>query len=402
MRKIRRLRHSVQAYAWGCREAIPRLLGQKVPAPEPQAELWMGAHPKAPSHVEDPEERHPLPAWIARDPNAILGASTVERFGPTLPFLFKVLAAAKPLSIQAHPNLAQAKAGFARENELGIPIDAYHRNYRDANHKPELICAMTPFWALRGFRAIEEILSLLDLLAPPTLAPLQKGLQKRPDRSGLMAFFDGLMSLPTQDQGRAVQEALAAVPSSRAQDPTFSWMQRLQRAYPDDVGVLSPLLLNLLELQPGEAMFLPAGELHAYLEGTGIEIMANSDNVLRGGLTPKHVDVPELRKTLTFTSGPISFIEPTQKSATETSFATPAEEFALSRLEIGPSTPHNDRPHGVQILLCTKGECILHNAQGEPSDSLKQGDSILVPASTSAYSLHGKATLYKATIPQRS
>jgi len=217
-----------------------------------------------------------------------------------LPFLFKVLASAKPLSIQAHPNRAQARQGFARENELGIPLDAPNRNYKDDNHKPEIICALTPFWALIGFRKIEEMIDLLERLQIHSLEKEIDILRAQPNSAGLKDFFRAVMTLDKQSKEEAVGEALVSAEARADEDPVSSWMIKLHQEYPGDIGVLSTVLLNLIRLEPGDALYQSAGELHAYLEGVGMELMANSDNVLRGGLTPKHVDVPELLNTLNF------------------------------------------------------------------------------------------------------
>ena len=283
MRKIGLLKNTIQEYAWGSRSAIPELLGQSVPADKPQAELWMGAHPKAPSQVFFDGIWRSLPEVIQESPEETLGQKVAARFSNELPFLFKVLAAAKPLSIQAHPNKEQAWQGFARENELGIPFDAPHRNYRDDNHKPEIICALTPFWALNGFRRIEETLSLLEEAKIAGLAEIVSFLRSHSNRDGLKKFFNHLMTMDSGKQGKIVEQAVNFAEKQTPEKPSWTWMIKLNEAYPGDIGVLSPLFLNLVRLEPQQAMYLPAGELHGYLEGVGIELMANSDNVLRGG-----------------------------------------------------------------------------------------------------------------------
>ena len=222
----------------------------------------------------------------------------------TLPFLFKVLAAAKPLSIQAHPNRDQAREGFARENRQKISLNAFNRNYKDENHKPEIICALEPFWALKGFRRVEEIILLMDKIGiRASLEEDLNALRRRPNQEGLKTFFRALINDGEGTADRVLREAVEQCEKLADDDPAFEWVIKLSEAYPDDIGILSPILLNLVHLQPGEAMNIPAGELHAYLEGAGIELMANSDNVLRGGLTPKYVDVSELLNILTFKRG---------------------------------------------------------------------------------------------------
>jgi mannose-6-phosphate isomerase len=391
--RIRLLENPVQHYAWGSRTAIPELLGCASPASEPWAELWIGAH-LAPSRVTGDDHPEPLDAYIARDPAAVLGAQTAARFDAKLPFLLKVLAAAEPLSIQAHPSLAQAREGFARENRAGIALDAPNRCYRDAQHKPELICALTPFHALNRFREPREIAERLASLGEPALAELVAALRARPDRNGLAAFFATLWTLGPAARGAAVKSALAWARAERSRDPAARWIDVLARRHPDDVGVLAPLLLHVVELAPGEAMFLPAGELHSYLEGVGIEIMASSDNVLRGGLTPKHVDVPELLRTLSFRAGPVERLRPQPVANGEARYDTPAEEFALSVLDVRAGAPHTaPRARSVEILLCTQGRGQLVGAQ---THEVARGDAFLVPAAAPGYRIDGDLVIYRA------
>lgn len=378
---MHRLDNTIQAYAWGSTIAIPQLLG----LPEtkaPQAELWLGAHPSAPSKVEG----RSLEALISEAPTAMLGSAVQQRFGDRLPFLLKVLAAAKPLSLQAHPSLAQAKAGFANEEASHVPRDASHRNYRDANHKPELICALTPFRALCGFRDVAQTRALLAGLEVPALAPLLQML----DRKGLAGFFEQVMTLPMQARAPLVKAVVLAcgrtpVPGREAECLNAV---ALEKAYPGDVGVIGALLLNLVELKPGEALALGAGNLHAYLEGTGIELMANSDNVLRGGLTPKHVDVPELLRVLDFTHGPARIVTPS--AGAEAVYPTPFPDFRLSRLDV--SGPLELPRFGPDILLCTEGRISVNGLE------LQRGASAFAPFADGALTISGSGTLFRATV----
>ncbi len=392
--RIHRLDNPVQHYAWGSHTAIPELLGRPVPAPEPCAELWMGAHPVATSRLRGADGSEPLDAYIARDPVAILGAAVAARFERRLPFLFKVLAAAEPLSIQAHPDLAQARQGFERENRAGIAIDAPDRCYRDANHKPELICALTTFHALNRFREPGEIAERLAALREPALAEPIARLRERPDREGLAGFFRRLWTLDEPARRAAVASAADWAGSRADTDSAAGWVDALVSRHPGDIGVLAPLLLNVVELAPGEAMYLPAGELHSYLEGVGIEVMASSDNVLRGGLTAKHVDVPELLRTLTFRAGAIERLRPQPTATGESRYATPAEEFALGVLEVRPDAPYvASRARNIEILLCTSGRGRLVGAE---THSVARGDCFVVPAAAPAYTVEGELTLYRA------
>jgi mannose-6-phosphate isomerase len=412
MAGVFRLRNTIQEYAWGSRSAIPELLGRPSPADKPQAELWMGAHPKAPSLVLLAEgDELPLPELIARDPSGILGPAVAEKFGGGLPFLFKVLAAAQPLSIQAHPNLEQARAGFRRENEQGIPLDAFQRNYRDDNHKPEVISALTPFWALNGFRPVPEMLQLLGSVGFSGIGRQVAAFADNPSGEGLKTFFASLMRLDGETRERTIQEALAwaggpsgdAGGNGRAKDDRAAsggWLQRLAEMYPGDIGVLSPLLLNLLLLQPGDTMFLEAGVLHAYLDGTGIELMANSDNVIRGGLTPKHMDVDELLSILRFEGSELRLAESVETVPGQRVFSTPAREFRLSEINTTPKRPYRNPGSGsIELMIILEGEGRI-----EASDSLSvgKGDSLLIPASTGPYTVHGTLHIYRADVPLRA
>ena len=400
MKKIGLLKNTIQEYAWGSRAAIPELLGQSIPADTPQAELWMGAHPKAPSQVLSDGLWRSLPEVIQESPEEMLGQKVAARFFNKLPFLFKVLAAAKPLSIQAHPNKEQAVQGFARENELGIPLDAVHRNYRDDNHKPEIICALTPFWALNGFRRIEETLSLLEEARIPDLAEIVSFLRSHSNRDGLKRFFNHLMTTDSGKQGKIVEQAVNSAEQRTPEEPLWMWMIKLNEEYPGDIGVLSPLFLNIVRLEPQQAMYLPAGELHGYLKGVGIELMANSDNVLRGGLTPKHIDVQELLAVLNFTDGDLNILSPSNLAAGEAIYSTEAEEFALSAIRINEAASFSSaRDRSVEMMMCTEGEVSVTDLSAGDITLLTKGTSVIVPAAVEQYSIEGDGLLYKAAVP---
>lgn len=400
MKTIALMQNTIQPYAWGSRTAIAALRGEPSPSAGPQAELWIGAHPKAPSRVRVNGRWVPLPELIAADPAGILGAAAAARFDGQLPYLLKVLAAERPLSIQAHPNRDQAREGFARENRLKIPLDAPHRNYRDANHKPECLCALTPFWGLSGFRAVPEILARLEpLVASRAAGPLAE-LARREACEGLRNLFTWLMTLPATEREPLVAAAAAQAAVLADRDPAFGWVARLQAEYPGDAGVLAPLLLNLVCLAPGEALFLPAGELHAYLEGVGIELMANSDNVLRGGLTPKHVDLPELLRVLTFEERKIEVLRPAAMGPCEGRYASRAEEFQLAVLTVdGDRAYSGPARRSVEVLLCVEGEGRLRDLAGAGDLALRQGQAALIPAAAGAYDLSGAGRFFKAAVP---
>ncbi len=391
------LENVVQPYAWGSRTAIAALQGRPTPSTSPEAELWMGAHPSAPSRVAGSGRR--LTERIESDPEATLGAAVASAFGPTLPFLLKVLAADQPLSLQAHPSLAQAREGFDLEEARGVPRSAPHRNYKDRNHKPELLCALTPFDALCGFRAAADLLALLDALAVPALDPLQQIVASAPDAGGIRAAFTWLTTRPAEARAPLVRATVDGCARLRDHGSPWAdacaWSARLAALHPDDVGVVSALMLNLVHLAPGEAIYLPAGNLHAYLSGVGIEIMANSDNVLRGGLTPKHVDVDELLRVLVFRSIDVPLVRPERAADGEEWWPTPAREFRLSRIRLdGPA--FEARVSGPEIVLCTEGAVTVEDRDGEVE--LARGASAFVPARAAAWRARGAGTLFRATV----
>jgi mannose-6-phosphate isomerase len=392
------LENPVLNYAWGSRTAIAELLGRPGPAAEPEAELWIGAHPKAPSRVVPPPELGTLDEAIQDDPVGLLGSDVCDLFGNELPFLLKVLAAAEPLSIQAHPDQEQARQGWARENEEGIPLDAPRRNYRDPNHKPELVCALTPFTALKGFRPPDELARRLESIAGPELNREVGRLGRERNPAALRALFTRLMTLEPEERGTVITRALARAASADEDGPEWRWVERLQARYAGDVGTLSPLYLNLVTLAPQEALFLSAGELHSYLDGTALEIMANSDNVLRGGLTPKHVDVPELLNVLTFETREPEIIRGRPTGPSEQVFRTPAREFELSLVQVTAGTTFNPEPgRGVEILLGIEGECVL--LTDERDLPLGRGRAVFVPAPVSSYQIGGTGRVARARVP---
>ena len=390
------LENPIQNYAWGSRTAIAELLGRPTPSERPEAEIWIGAHPKAPSRIAEPPGLGTLDAAIQDDPVGLLGADVCDRFGNELPFLFKVLAAAEPLSIQAHPNQEQARGGWNRENAEGVPLDAPRRNYRDPNHKPELVCALTPFVALKGFRPLDETVRALEPLARPELSEAVGRVARERNAAALRALFARLMTLDPEERAPILKRALAEA-GRRSSDPGWRWVKRLLEKYPGDVGALAPLYLNLVTLEPGEALYLAAGELHAYLEGTALEIMANSDNVLRGGLTPKHVDVQELMATLVFEAQEAAVLKPDSPGPGETSFVTPAREFELGFVELSPGRAHSAAGGRLEILLQLSGSARL-KANGRET-ALERGRAVLVPAASSSYVLEGSGRLARVRVP---
>lgn len=400
MQNIHRLHNTIQEYAWGSTTAIPALMGVQNPTGTPQAELWMGAHPKAPSMVKIDNQLASLAALIEKHPQTILGKAIAARFNNRLPYLFKVLAAAQPLSIQAHPSLEQAREGFARENQLGIPLNAPHRNYRDDNHKPECLCALEPFWALNGFRPFDEMLTLIAALRLTFMEKEITHIRNNPNPSGLKAFFQSLMTMPEDRKHAVLDQAIDQASSLANPVPPFQWLIKLNRFYPGDIGALAPLFLNLVLLQPGEVISLQSGELHAYLEGVGIELMANSDNVLRGGLTAKHIDTTELLQSLNFEARTARVNRPDKNNRFEWVYPTDADEFRLSKMVIESSmgAVWVDSPT-VEIILCTQGAVDITDMGDTHRLTIQKGASAIIFASARQYSLEGDATLYKAAVP---
>lgn len=390
-----RLENPIQTYAWGSHTHIQTLMGRP-PTAEPWAEMWMGAHPAAPSRLTVNGDQLTLDALIRQCPEQALGKNTSETYHHALPYLFKLLAAERPLSIQAHPDSVQAERGFARENRRGLPLSDPARNYRDSCHKPECICALTPFTGLKGFRKKIDILDHLSRLCPKALGEEIHLLQVQ----GLKPFFEALMTLPPVKKTGAVREAVGHAGQDGENDPVNAWILALFREYPDDIGVILPAVLNLFQLAPKEALFLPAGELHAYLDGFGIEVMANSDNVLRGGLTPKHVDVPELMNVLNFCESDIAVLGPSPVSATLSVYPSWAEEFTLSVIGVTDAAPHVEARHGVpEILICTEGAAELSAGNPATTIRLESGASVFLPASVTGCTITGNATFYKAGVP---
>ena len=374
---MQRLTGMIQPYAWGSLTAIPELLGLE-PTGEPQAELWLGAHPLAPSSVDG----EPLDKVVAQDPVGVVGRASVEAFGPRLPFLLKVIAAAQPLSLQAHPSREQAEAGYAREQAAGVPRDAPHRTYRDGWPKPELLCALDETEALCGFGEPRETYWMFEQLGVPSALELVAPLAHEdvPAAERLKVVFSRLLRLST-DERSVISEVAQAAETAKGPDDLASFARtawELNAYYPGDPGVLAALLMNRITLQPGDALFMPSGNLHAYLRGGGVEIMANSDNVMRGGLTPKYVNVDELLAILDFTPGLRGMITPIEESRGVWRYPTPAPEFALWRIE--PDGGPVAVPAGTtgRILLVTDGELTAVSATA--TLDLGRGESALLTA----------------------
>ena len=392
--------NTIQHYAWGSHSALAELRGESVPTAAPEAELWMGAHPLAPSRVAGTNRS--LPELLAEAPEQELGAKLTSQYGAKLPFLLKILAAATPLSLQAHPSIEQARQGFAADEAAGIALDAPNRNYKDQNHKPELLCALGEFWALCGFREVPATLELFDELGLGELAPYRQALAAEPDERGISKVFSALMQAPPELRQSLARATTAACRARAAASARFSaelgWAARIGELYPGDVGVVSVLLLNLIRLEAGEAIYLPAGNLHAYLGGTGVELMASSDNVLRGGLTPKHVNVPELLSVLDFHPLRVEPLHPVAGGAhgAERAYDTPAREFRLSYFDLADASVTVD-VDGPEIWLVTQGAFELATNTG-PTLRLAQARSAFVSATTGTLRVRGAGRIFRAKV----
>lgn len=370
---------------------------------QPEAELWVGAHPKAPSRLEDGSS---LLELIDSGPEQWLGSRSVEAFGPRLPYLLKILAVDAPLSLQAHPNREQARLGFLREQRSGVPLDARERTFKDDNHKPELLCALSPFEALCGFRAQAQSAELFEQLA---LEDRSWALQLR-EEGGLRRVFQRLLALPKEAQLPTVAAVVAACDRRGREDagrlaPSLAWALRLAEAYPGDLGVVASLLLNHVALRPGQAIFLGAGQLHAYLSGVGVELMANSDNVLRGGLTAKHVDVHQLQQVVEFAGSAAHRVEPLPQHGL-VRYPTPAAEFELSRAEL-LGEPLTVSGRGPRLCLCTQGTIELEVRPAPAQDrqpgsrarlALNSGRACFVPAGVDKLAVAGRGQVFFASL----
>ncbi len=397
---ISELSNVVQPYAWGSRRALAQLRGDEAPSTAPEAELWMGAHPLAPSTLLDTQQR--LDVAIAAAPAALLGGAVARHYGGKLPVLQKVLAADTPLSLQAHPSIAQAVSGFAADEAANIPLDAATRNYKDQNHKPELLCALSEFWALCGFREVEQTLALFDELSLRELAPYRAALAQSPNQAGISEVFARLMQAPRAERLALAAATTAACESRAGHSSRFrdelGWAARIGELYPGDVGVVSALWLNLLKLEPGEAIYLPAGNLHAYLGGTGVEIMASSDNVLRGGSTPNPVNVPELLRVLDFNPLRVPPLRPAPGGAAEHVYETPAHEFRLSYFDLADQEL-DVTVSGPEIWLVTTGSVEL-SAPPASRLELSRARPAFVSADTGRIHLRGAGRIFRAKVAQ--
>ncbi|WP_433386926.1 mannose-6-phosphate isomerase, class I [Micromonospora sp. KLBMP9576] len=387
----------IKPYAWGSRHAIAELQERAAPSKGPEAELWMGAHPGGPSGVRCDGIRTTLDQVLSADPTGTLGRDNVERFGPRLPFLLKVIAAEKPLSIQVHPDRQQAKAGFRAENERGLAPDDRTRNYVDDWPKPELVYTLTPFEALAGFRTSRDAADLLDELHLEELRPLTETLRTGDGTAARTATLRRILTWPRPDRAAFLERVVTACNHVAAAGGRYAAAcdvaTRIAEDHPDDLGIVASLLLCHVQLPPGEALFMPAGGVHAYVKGVGVEVLANSDNVLRAGLTGKHVDVDELLR-ISAPDVPVPVLSPVKAGEGISVYDAPVPEFGLGVVTLaGRRTAVPMK--GPRILLCLEGAATVHGTSGDQL-ALTRGASCFVAASEGPVTVDGNALLVVA------
>ena len=375
------LTNAPRAYAWGSTTLIPDLMG-RTPTGAPEAEVWFGDHPADPALTADGRT---LDAWLGQD-GAAVGAPA------QLPYLLKLLAAASPLSIQAHPSKQQAEDGFAREEDAGIPKDAAHRTYRDANHKPELVVAVSAeFHALAGLRDLAATRRLVEALGPGA-RPLAERLATSHD-----SLADVLGWVLTDDASADVRAIIDA--AAEAQSDEFAAELALVRAmdaqFAGDPGIVVALLMNRITLRRGEGLFVPAGVLHAYLSGLGVEIMAASDNVVRGGLTPKHIDVAELMAVVDPRPGAVDIVRPRRVASGVDRFDVPVADFSLDRVQAN-ADERDVTVSGPAIALATSGELVIVGASSRTSLTLRPGQAAFVTPDERTVRVSGDGELFLA------
>lgn len=384
------MQNVIQDYAWGSSTSINQLFDIANPENKPQAEIWMGAHPNGCSKVSIEGETVDLNTLIEQNKAAVLGEHTAEIFNE-LPYLFKVLAAQNALSIQVHPSKQASEIGFEKENEAGIALKAANRNYKDPNHKPELVYALTPYQAMNGFRDFPEIIHLFEAVNAPSLQSYVEQLKANQSEQGLSEFFKAILSLNEEEKSSALA-ALHQHAVAHQGNELADLLLNLEQQYPGDVGLLAPLMLHTITLQPGEAMFLHACTPHAYIKGTGLEIMANSDNVLRAGLTPKYIDVPEL------TANTLCQPKPDDEILLAPNVIENAQHYPIPVKDFKFSVYHKDAKiecESAEIIFAINADVTLRHENGQ-SLTLTKGQSAFIPFATQEYNVTSTGTYARA------
>ena len=396
---MKRLEPARQQYAWGSTAAIPALLGVADDG-APWAEAWYGSHPAGPARVAGGDV---LSTLIEAEPERLLGEDIIWRFGRRLPFLLKLIAPEQPLSLQVHPSQAQAAEGYALEEEAGIALDHPSRNYKDTNHKPEMVLALTRFQAVAGFRAPRRAVEVLAGLDSVLARRMRRTLRLNPTRYGIRQVFSDVVSASTRPTPEEISDLVAEIAArfEAGTSPSLrvdSNVLKMAVTFPGDPGIAAALLLNPVTLQPGEALFVPAGSVHAYISGLGVEVMASSDNVLRAGLTAKHIDVPEMLACVDYVAAPPVRPAPEYLSRATRAYYAPVDDFELMVTTVVAADGRLPVPgRGPRILLAVEGAMTL--VTQADTQTLAQGEAVFVGAAQNPQSVEGEGTLVQADVP---
>lgn len=384
-------------YDWGSYSSIQKITGRIELEERTVAELWMGDHQSGPNSIKTDSGLTGFHEILESMPDEIMGIKSSTRFNGKLPFLFKLLASEKPLSIQAHPDKKQAERGFERENILNIPLDDFTRGYKDRNHKPEIILALSDFTVMKGFLNFKNIKDNFSTYCPESSAFLFRGITVSSEEKMIKTFFKNMMTAGMHEIKYMIKESLSF--SKKENTLVSKLISKFSHFYSDDPGILSPLYLNSAVLEKGDALYVSAGELHAYVEGTGMELMANSDNVFRGGLTNKHVDRDELYEILKYSPSVIDKVEKISDK-NETIYQTVSEEFILSEIVVDKDRNYaSAEERSIEILFCCEGNAVITNGKDGNLLDVKKGECFFVPSFLKKYYIKGEGTFYKAAIP---
>ena len=394
---VHKLQGTVQHYSWGGTTFLPKLLSMENPNHKPFAEYWLGIHASGPSSIEVNQQSVLLSDAIATDPKAALSEPVYSHFGG-LPYLFKVLDVKDMLSIQVHPAKEYAKVAFEKEEASGTALNAPNRNYKDKNHKPEIMLAMSEFWLLHGFKSEAKILETLENIAEfQVLVPLYKS-------EGIKGLYQFLMEMEQAQVdsllSTVVKRALRNKQEGKINRTAPDWWvaklyENTAGILPIDKGVFSIYLFNIVCVMPGQGIFQDAGVPHAYLEGQNVELMANSDNVLRGGLTPKHIDVEELIHNIKFESIDPVIIEGTKPCMGESVYPAPVQDFGIASITLDGSNSYSYEAESMDMFLVVEGGCVVNNQM-----TIKTGEAFVVfPGNKLNIHASGKTLIYRAFVP---
>ncbi len=389
--RILAMHNRIRNYAWGSHHLLAELQGRPAPTREPEAELWIGAHPAAPSSVVVDGVPVPLQEWIARDPDAALGANVAARFGGKLPFLVKILAVGAPLSVQVHPDDARAKRGFEAEEQAGVPPEDPARRYPDPRGKPEMVCALGDFEVLAGFRPPSEIARSLERLAIPALRGVCEALRRDGEAGGLARGLAALLAARAEGGGAAlVADVVRALQRNDGAGPESACLAQLASAWPNDPAVLTACFLRRETLSSGEGLFVAPGTLHCYLEGAALEVQASSDNTLRAGLTIKAVDVDAVLATVRFDAAPLERLH-------GGAYPVRAEAFCLAHLRVDGGAGLG-AVAGPQIVVCADGELAVGDGCGAPVE-LRRGEAAWIGDGSAEVRVTGRGAVHHVRVP---